>query len=152
MVPSNEMMTIRPYKDRNLQQWVFDEPSLGLRKEAFVSGADDMLVGMAKKQGISNPEDGIKVIFSSSPFPGFQFELCFNRPEHGGVWYRCPELNDAKGWLCPAVTRFFKAFPARIYVAVSETPAVDQGVPLEGGVDLDAEIKPPPDLPPLSLD
>jgi hypothetical protein len=147
-------MTIRPYKDKNLAQWVFDEPSLGLRKEAFVSGADDMLVSMANKQGIENPEAGIKVIFGCNPFPGFQFELCFNHPEHGGVWYRCSELNDAKGWLCPAVTRFFRGFPASIYIAVLPTPPVDQGTPLEGGVDLDDdfEIAPSPDLPPLSLD
>lgn len=144
-------MVINPYKDRVLEQWVFDAPNLGLIKEPFVCGADELLVKMANNQNVEHPESGFKVLFSDNPFPNYQFELQFHRPEHTGVWYKCPKLDDAKGWLCPATKLFFNGFPTNIYVAVSTSAPVEQTMSVDGGIDFESEII-YQDLPSLPLD
>ncbi len=50
----NAIITIFPFK--NHDQWVFDDPAVGLDKEPFVSGADDIIDVMVA--GLPNPESG----------------------------------------------------------------------------------------------
>ena len=48
---NNSLTTIRPYKYNNVQ-WVFDDSSTGLNKEAFVAGVDTTLDQISKELNI----------------------------------------------------------------------------------------------------
>ena len=107
----NSMLVIHPYRCEGM--WVFDDAKAGLVQEPFVSGADliiDRLVA-----DIHEAADGFTMLFSASPFPGYQAELEWRREEHGGNWYYCSDL-EMEGWLCPALFKYFDAAPPRIYV------------------------------------
>ena len=106
----NSMLVIHPYRYEGM--WVFDDAKAGLVQEPFVSGADtiiDRLVG-----DIPDAAEGFTLLFSASPFPGFQAEFDWRRPEHGGNWYHCAAL-DMEGWLCPALFKYFEAAPPKIF-------------------------------------
>jgi hypothetical protein len=98
----NAMMAIHPYKHEGL--WVFDDEKVGLCQEPFVSMV----------RGIPDAESGFTLIFSSSPFPGYQAAFEWRRPDCGGNWYYSPDL-DTEGWLCPALFKYFESAPDRIY-------------------------------------
>ena len=61
-----------------------------------------------------NPENGFTLLFSSSPFPGYQLELEWVEKELGGNWYKSEALGMG-GWLCPALIKYFNEAPERIY-------------------------------------
>lgn len=105
----NCMLAIHPYRHEGM--WVFDDERAGLVREPFVSGADVILDKMVV--GIPDAEQGFTLVFSASPFPGFQAEFEWVREEHDGNWYRHEQLGE--GWLCPALFRYFDSAPARIY-------------------------------------
>ena len=65
-MPDNSLFTIRPYKHAGL--WVFDDPSVGLEREPFVSGADSIIDRFAEQ--IPDAASGFNVIFSAVAFPG----------------------------------------------------------------------------------
>ncbi|HEX8833237.1 MAG TPA: DUF6717 family protein [Abditibacteriaceae bacterium] len=109
----NSLFVIAPYKYNGL--WVFDDERVGLNKEPFVSGADTM-IDLATAE-IPDAEDGFRMIFATDPFPGYGFKLEWNRPEFGGNWYACQQLNT-EGWLCPALFKYFPTAPREIYVRV----------------------------------
>ena len=75
----NSIFTIRPYKYYG--QWVFDDPSTGLDKEAFVSGADTML------DILSKGNDYVTMIFSKVPFPEHDIKIDYVGKESGGSLY-----------------------------------------------------------------
>lgn len=107
-----EPMMIQPYWSDNLATWVFDDPAVGLEQEPFVSGAPtiiDLLV-----TGIPNARNGVRLLFSDSPFPGFERSLTLKRQENGGGWYRLDD-SQMEGWLCPALFKYFTVAPPRIY-------------------------------------
>lgn len=107
----NAINLIIPYRYERM--WVFDDPRVGLDKEPFVSGADnmiDVLVG-----DIPNAEKGFRMLFAASPFPGYAVKLERRREEHGGNWYYSPKF-EMEGWLCPALFKYFDKAPAEIYV------------------------------------
>lgn len=110
----NSLFAISPYKFEGF--WVFDDPSVGLRQEPFVSGADDIIDVLT--QEIPEAEKGFKLVFSPLPFPGFTARLVWSREEYGGNWYAWPE-RAMEGWLCPALFKYFEAAPPEIYVKVS---------------------------------
>ncbi len=64
--------------------------------------------------GIPDADQGFTLLFSAGPFPGFQAEFWWRRQEMGGNWYYCEAL-DMEGWLCPALFKYFKAAPPRLY-------------------------------------
>ncbi|MBD2496472.1 DUF6717 family protein [Nostoc sp. FACHB-280] len=107
---TNSMMVIFPY--RHNQTWVFDDERLGLVQEPFVSGVPEMIDILV--QGIANVDEGFKLLFSASPFPGYQAELTWLREEYNGNWYLWRE-KSLEGWLCPALFKYFEQAPAKIY-------------------------------------
>lgn len=113
---NNVLNVIYPYKHKEM--WVFDDEKVGLVQEPFVSGADKMIEMMTTD--IKNAEKGFRLIFSGTPFPGFEVELEWRRREYDGNWYYSEKLG-IEGWLCPALLKYFKKAPKKIYVKVEET-------------------------------
>ena len=111
--PANALMVISPYKYEGM--WVFDDASKGLDKEPFVSGVDVMIDEVVKD--IPDAQNGFTLIFSAQPFPGHQMKFDRVEEEGGGYWYRSEQL-ELKGWLCPALFRYFDAAPEHIYAQV----------------------------------
>jgi len=107
---NNAIFSIHPYKHKGL--WVFDDERVGLDKEPFVSGADEIIDVMVRD--IPNAEDGFNILFSQEPFPGCNLVLEWNREELTGNWYYSKEL-DMQGWLCPALFLYFDGAPAYLY-------------------------------------
>ena len=106
----NSILCIAPYDHKG--QWVFDDPEVGLVREPFVSGADVIIDKMVEQ--LENPTDGFTLLFSTQPFPGFELELDWVRPELGGNWYVSNSLG-MEGWLCPALFKYFESAPPKIY-------------------------------------
>ena len=107
---ANAIHAIRPY--RHASTWVFDDPHVGLHQEPFVSGILAMIDRLVER--VPDAATGFRLLFSSEPFPGYQVELVNLRPEYRGTWYRWEE-NNAEGWLCPALLKYFSTAPARLY-------------------------------------
>ena len=106
----NAIGIIAPYKYEGL--WVFDGPAVGLSREPFVSGIDKMIDRLVAQ--IPNAENGFRLLFSATPFPGYTVKLVWRREEYGGNWYYSPQL-DMEGWLCPALFRYFDKAPPELY-------------------------------------
>lgn len=79
----NAITVIAPYKHHAM--WVFDDPRVGLVQEPFVAGADIMIDRVVAD--IPDAEHGFTLIFSSTPFPGHQYRLDWQRAEGGGNWH-----------------------------------------------------------------
>jgi len=108
---ANVLMVIEPYWYQDT--WVFDDASVGLDKEPFVQGIPEMMDVLVKD--IPNARSGFVLLFSSMPFAGYQAELTLVREEYGGHWYKAKD-EEAGGWLCPALLRYFDAAPESIYI------------------------------------
>lgn len=106
----NAINVIAPY--RHLGMWVFDDDRVGLVQEPFVSGADTIIDVLVSE--IPEAESGFRLMFSTTPFPGHTAHLVWDRPEHGGNWYRWRD-RSMEGWLCPALFRYFSEAPNDIY-------------------------------------
>ena len=109
----NSILVIHPYRSEGV--WVFDDPSVGLVREPFVSGADTLIDRMVAH--IPGAAQGVTILFSASPFPGSRHEFVRRREEHGGTWYFSPDFQT-EGWLCPALFKYFDAAPPSIHVQV----------------------------------
>jgi pimeloyl-ACP methyl ester carboxylesterase len=110
-----QIKVIRPYKWQGV--WVFDDPSVGLDKEALVAGMPELIEAATSRAAVEEPEKGFVALFSKDPFPGAQLCLEWVREEGGGNVYRWPEVGR-EGWLCPALFRYFDRAPRRLYVEV----------------------------------
>ena len=106
----NSIMVIRPYKYDEM--WVFDDEKVGLLREPFVAGADTIIDRLVAN--IPNAEAGFSLLFSASPFPGYQVKFDWRREQYGGNWYYNAEL-DMEGWLCPALFKYFPEAPKEFY-------------------------------------
>lgn len=107
----NALNLIIPYRFEGM--WVFDDPRVGLDKEPFVAGADTMIDRLVAD--IPHAEKGFRLLFSSTPFPGYMVKLERRREEYGGTWYFSPDFQT-EGWLCPALFHYFETAPEEIYV------------------------------------
>jgi hypothetical protein len=107
---SNFLMVIFPYQYKNV--WVFDDESVELEKEPFICGAPDIIDVLV--ENIPDAYAGFKLIFSMNPFPGYQAEFDLEREEYGGYWYQW-EKYEKRGWLCPALFKYFDLAPQKIY-------------------------------------
>lgn len=107
---ANSLHVLKPY--RYQASWVFDDESVGLLREPFVFGIDDMIDRMVA--GIPNAEQGFRLIFSPKPFPGYAAKLEWRREEAGGNWYHSPTYG-VEGWLCPALFKYFDVAPKEFY-------------------------------------
>jgi hypothetical protein len=109
----NSIRVIHPYWHDGIL--VFDDPSVGLVKEAFVAGADTAIASVAAT--VPGCEEKFSLLFSHLPFPGHQAHARLLRPESGGHWYEF-EGSGIQGWLCPALLKYFEAAPKDIYIEV----------------------------------
>jgi hypothetical protein len=103
-------MVIYPYKFEDI--WMFDDSTVELYREPFVSGIPEIIEILVKE--IPNAHKGFRLLFSKDPFPNYQIKLAHRREEYGGNWYYCEDL-DCEGWLCPALFRYFQSVPSSIY-------------------------------------
>jgi len=109
----SQIVAIAPYWHEQVGTWVFDDRRVGLQQEPFVSGVPEMLDHLV--HGIPDARRGFRLLFSGSPFPGFQQQLTRRRAECGGTWYGSDD-PPMEGWLCPALFRYFPEAPDEIYV------------------------------------
>ncbi len=107
----NRIMVIRPYLWEGA--WVFDDDHGGLVREPFVCGVPEMIDDLV--EGIPDAASGFRMLFSASPFPGWQRRLERLREEDGGSWYRS-DRPAMEGWLCPALFMYFDVAPDELYV------------------------------------
>ena len=110
---ANQIMAIAPYWQTELGTWVFDDPQVGLTQEPFVSGVPEMIDNLVSD--IPDARHGFRLLFSASPFPGYQRRLARQDEEYGGYWYASEEPGMS-GWLCPALLRYFDEAPDDLYV------------------------------------
>ena len=108
--PDNSILTLKPYWYNGT--WVFDDARVNLTKEAFVAGIPEMINHMTKD--IPNAREGFRLLFSANEFPGYQLKIEWVREGNGGNWYYSDKLK-LEGWLCPALFKYFKDAPKRIY-------------------------------------
>ena len=108
--PDNSILTLKPYWYNGT--WVFDDARVNLSKEAFVAGIPEMINHMTKD--IPNARKGFRLLFSANEFPGYQLKIKWVREGDGGNWYYSDKLK-MEGWLCPALFKYFKDAPKRIY-------------------------------------
>jgi hypothetical protein len=111
----NSIFVIKPYKWEGC--WVFDDPAVGLVREPFVGGADDM-IDVATTH-IPNADRGFIAVFSASYFPDAQIVLERAREEGGGNVYRWSE-KGMEGWLCPALLKYFEQPPNKLHIQLKQ--------------------------------
>ena len=111
-VMANSILIIQPYWSSGT--WVFDDPATGLVREPFVCGIPQMIDRLVSVAAIPKARSGFRLLFGSSPFPGYQASFTRGRTEHGGTWYRDETTGD-EGWLCPALFKYFDAAPEALY-------------------------------------
>src|SRR5690606_30685050 len=108
---ANQINVIAPYWLDSVQTWVFDDERVALVQEPFVSGADLFLSYLVRE--IPDARRGFRLLFSAGPFPGYQVKVCRAEDEMGGTWYESDD-PPMKGWLCPALLRYFDSAPAEL--------------------------------------
>ncbi len=106
----NSIRIIVPYKYEGM--WVFDDPAAELVREPFVSGIDQIIDRLVAD--MPDAEQGFRLLFSATPFPGHNIRLEWRREESGGNWYDCPQF-EMEGWLCPALFKYFEEAPKELY-------------------------------------
>ncbi len=107
---SNSIIVIFPYRYQDM--WVFDDSKVGLIQEPFVSGMPQIIDKLVTE--IENADQGFKLLASSTPFPGFQIKMTWLNEEYQGNWYYWKE-EDQKGWLCPALLKYFDEPPNELF-------------------------------------
>lgn len=122
--PTNSIHTMRVYRHNN--SWVFDNPNVGLVKEPFVAGADEVFDHIAELHcGLDTPEDNlyIDIQFASIDFPGRQLWMGWESASLGGNDYRVVDcdfkyLVNHELWLCPALLKYYRRAPENVYMKV----------------------------------
>jgi hypothetical protein len=129
------VMTLYPYLYQGIS-WVFDDPQTGLKEEAFVLGASEMISTLINAKGIPNAERGFTLSFSDEPFD-HDVELNWLSPEEAaratgqpmsslpatGNWYTGVVAGEKMvAWLCPALYEYFAKAPKRILVKAEKLP------------------------------
>ena len=123
MTAKTNTLTLYPYlKDAC---WVFDDERTGLKEEAFVLGATDMITRVVAAKSIPSAERGFALTFAAEPFDGHDVELRWLRPDPaGGNWYEGDVAGQRmEAWLCPALLLYFATPPRRIFVRCEPRPA-----------------------------
>lgn len=131
-------MTLYPYFYDDIC-WVFDDPQTGLKEEAFVLGASEMISRLVEAKGIPDARRGFSLTFSDEPFAPYDVELTWLAPQEAadllaqavdgisavaGNWYRGVVAGKPMvAWLCPALYEYFSDAPRRIFVKADKLPA-----------------------------
>lgn len=124
----NVINIIYPYKYES--QWVFDDESRGLDKEAFVSGMPEMIESILSLTniGITTKEFPIKFkfMFSEIPFPNNFGYLEWDKSDISGNYLYKYSFGSYhyQGWLYPLLEYFDKP-PHRIYFKADPLIDVD---------------------------
>ena len=115
-------LTIYPYRLRDY--WVFDDPKPGLKEEAFVCGASEMISRLVSAKKIPRAEQGFALTFSGRPFTAYDVVLALLRPDElEGNWYHGHVSGlRMECWLCPALFCYFPTAPENIYGGGSRLP------------------------------
>jgi len=110
----NQINVIHPYVHHN--QWVFDDIDVGLIKEPFVCGADDML------DYLTDNGDSCTLVFSKDEFPDHNFKIYKSKMQGPtGVNYVYNNgIDMMELWLCPALYKYFNDAPDTIYFNVKD--------------------------------
>ena len=106
--------------------WVFDDERTGLKEEAFVRGASEMISRLVEVKGIAGAAKGFEMTFAAEPFPGHDVELSWvsrGEGDHGNDYEGVVAGLPMTCWLCPALELYFQAAPARIYVKAAPLPS-----------------------------
>ena len=119
-------LTIFPYLIDPI--WVFDDERAGLKEEAFVCGASEMISRIVEARRLPNANLGFSLLFSDVPLAEFDVELSWLRSDETqiipGNWYRGIVAGEAMDcWLCPALELYFAAAPPKLYVRADPLPA-----------------------------
>ena len=120
-------ITIYPYL-YEMELWVFDDQSTGLKEEAFIRGASKMISRITEAKQIPNAEDGFALTFSDQPFDGYDAVLEWLRCEEAGIpasgnWYSGIVAGQVmECWLCPALFLYFNSAPAHLFVRADPLP------------------------------
>jgi hypothetical protein len=130
---TNSIQIITPYSYNGT--WVFDDPNTDLVREPFVAGVPDVLEALLAHRNIDG-QNGFNLLFSAMAFPGHQAVAEWLREEGGGNWYRCglPSGEVGEGWLCPALLKYFKEPPKKLYFQVASKNTVTKEVMSSEGV------------------
>jgi hypothetical protein len=129
-------MTIFPYLYEGAC-WVFDDPRAGLKEEAFVLGASEMISRVVEMKAIPQASRGFTLRFSAEPFD-HDVQLTWLSPADAAQRRSC-SLEDLPGignwyagrvfgqemtcWLCPALFCYFDQAPEHIYVKAEPLPS-----------------------------
>ncbi len=108
----NVIKVIKPYMWNKM--WVFDDKSAGLKREAFICGADEIISRIS--EGIPKREKGFLLVFSSYALPDATLVVHHDGPgERGAGDYYIHRPTKMRGWLCPALLKYFPEPPKAIY-------------------------------------
>jgi hypothetical protein len=131
------VMTLYPYLYQGVC-WVFDDPQTGLKEEAFVLGASEMISALVEAKRIPNAQRGFAMSFCDEPFDDHDVQLTWITPDEAarakgepvghlpgvGNWYAgLVAGKQMVAWLCPALYEYFTAAPPRIFVDARPLPA-----------------------------
>jgi len=129
-------MTLYPYRYQDIC-WVFDDPQTGLKEEAFVLGASEMISTLLTAKRIPRAEQGFALHFSDEPFD-HDVQLSWMAPQEAaaatqqpvsslptiGNWYAGNVAGQQMvAWLCPALYEYFDEAPRKIFVKAEPLPA-----------------------------
>lgn len=110
-VRNNRIKVIQPYRAKGT--WVFDDAATGLRGEPFVQGIPEMIDRLV--EDIPDARTGFRLTFSAAEFPGYELAVERGMAHSGGHYYRDPKTGR-RGWLCPALFKYFRQAPEKIYI------------------------------------
>lgn len=112
---NNNVFSIRPYRWQNM--WVFDDERVDLVKEPFVMGIPEIINNAVAH--LPNAEKGFTVLFNNAGLPSPNVILKRLNTDSGGTWYE-QDGTGMKGWLCPALFKYYPDAPETLYIKVME--------------------------------
>lgn len=115
--PANSIHVIFPYNVQGI--WAFDDDARGLVREPFVGAINPMVDKLV--ENIPDAKFGFRLLFSAGFIPDYDAKLVWTSKEHSGDWYYCEKFKN-KGWLCPALLKYFPSAPKQIYVKAEPLP------------------------------
>jgi hypothetical protein len=130
--PTATQLTIYPYWLQDC--WVFDDERTRLKEEAFVLGISEMITRAVEAKAIPKAKKGFALTFSSDPFEGYDVHITHVPQSQiwesglgsikAGDWYEGDVFGEHMvGWLCPALTLYFRTAPANLYLKCTPLPA-----------------------------
>lgn len=92
--------------------WFFDDKRLGLFAEGLTDGTPEVISCAMSLKNLQHP---VEVLFLDKP--QFEHVVCLLRPYKNGHQYVWKEKNMIC-WFCPALLKFFKKPPDKIWFKV----------------------------------